>query len=202
MNKKSLKTILILFTLFLTSCSKKELIEENLITYETHWNTILNTSSFLSNSNNFDIEAELFKTDNVYEYVIVVDNPQTAMYEVEIVVIEDKKNYSSMEEMLPSAGIFENSFNLIPNQVRNDKGFKEGAALVRQNYKEDTVNLQVLVAWKNYTRLESFREVFEFTVGLDSPVKVKELELEDEVFDEDQEEIEVEETETEENDEE
>ena len=67
--------------------------------------------------------------------------------------------------MLPSVGIFDEPVNLIPNQIRTEKNFREGIALSRQELKEDEVTIQVMVVWKNYTKLDSFKEVFEFELS-------------------------------------
>ncbi|HZJ87310.1 MAG TPA: hypothetical protein VFC75_03710 [Erysipelothrix sp.] len=161
-----MKKILIVFltAILLTSCStiEQKLEKESYALYETYWRLLLNETQFQTSSRNFNIEAEIIKSDNTYEYIVTVDKAKVAMYDVEIVVIENKKSIDAVDEMLPSAGIFEKKFNMIPNQARNEESYMAGANLTRQDFSEDEVTLQVLVAWENYSRMESFREVFEF----------------------------------------
>lgn len=161
-----MKKILIVFltAILLTSCStiEQKLEKESYALYETYWRLLLNETQFQTSSRNFNIEAEIIKSDNTYEYIVTVDKAKVAMYDVEIVVIENKKSIDAVDEMLPSAGIFEKKFNMIPNQARNEESYMTGANLTRQDFSEDEVTLQVLVAWENYSRMESFREVFEF----------------------------------------
>ena len=42
--------------------------------------------------------------------------------------------------MLPSVGIFDEPVNLIPNQIRTEKNFREGIALSRQNKRRRSDN--------------------------------------------------------------
>lgn len=171
------RTLTIIITLLiLASCSKfdSKLEKESLILYETYWKSLLNETQFADTSRNFDITTEIVQGENGYDYYLTVDNPKIAMYDVEIVVVEDKKSFNSVEEMLPSAGIFEKKFNLVPNQSRKEKGFMEGAALARYDLESPEVELQVLVSWKNYTKLESFKEVFEFKLKYEAEPDVEE----------------------------
>lgn len=170
--------------MILTSCSQfdSRLEKESLILYETYWKSLLNETQFASESRNFDIHAEIVEGEDGYDYYITVDKPKIAMYDIEIVVVEDKKSFNSVEEMLPSAGIFEKKFNLVPNQSRKEKGFMEGAALVRYDLASPEVDLQILVSWKNYTKLEDFKEVFEFNLNYEQE---KEDDIEEDDIEED-----------------
>lgn len=155
--------LLLIVLMILTACSgfDQKLDKESLMLYETYWKSLLNETQFQKNSRNFDISAEIVHGESGYDYYVTVDNPKIAMYDVEIVVVEDGKRFDSVEEMLPSAGIFEKKFNMVPNQTRTEKGFMEGAALARYDFEEPEVTLQILVSWKNYTKLDTFKEVFE-----------------------------------------
>lgn len=158
------KTIIsILALLMLVGCFDSQRVqEEQLIRYETYWTLMLNETQFQSSSRNFNIEVDIDKVDNFYEYYVVIDEPKVAMYDIEIMVIENRELFDAFDRMLPSVGIFDEPFNMVPNQVRRDINYREGAALVRQEMDEPQVTIQVMVMWKNYTRLDSFREMFEF----------------------------------------
>lgn len=169
--KKLIISGLALLLLVACSGSDKKIDQESLVLYKTYWDSILNETQYQSTSRNFDIDVEMVKEGSTYDYYVTIDNAKVAMYDVEIVVVEDKKSYNEMDDMLPSAGIFEKKFNLVPHQARIDKAFMDGANLVRLDLPKDEVTLQVLVTWKNYTKLESFKEIFEFDVKYTEPVK-------------------------------
>jgi len=163
--KKILTITLILLVLVGCNSEETKAQKEQLSQYETYWNSLLNESQFQSKSRNFDIEVEFKKTGNHFEYYVIIDNPKIAMYDVEVLVIENRESFDGFDKMLPSVGIFDEPVNLIPNQIRTEKNFREGIALSRQELKEDEVTIQVMVVWKNYTKLDSFKEVFEFELS-------------------------------------
>lgn len=177
------KTIILLVALLvLVGCFDSQRVqEEQLARYETYWTSMLNETQFQTTSRNFNIEVDIDKVDNFYEYYVVIDEPKVAMYDIEIMVIENSELFDAFDRMLPSVGIFDEPFNMVPYQVRRDLNYREGAALVRQELTEPQVTIQVMVMWKNYTRLESFREMFEFELDYDA----KQAEIEDSVSDED-----------------
>lgn len=156
--------------ILLVGCGNSRKIEkESMNLYETYWKSLLNESKFQTSSRSFNIEHHFLKEDDTYAYYLTIDQAKIAMYDVEIIVIENSENYNATEDTLPSAGIFESKFNLVPNQVRKDSPFKGGANLVRQELEDDEVTIRVLVAWKNYTKLDSFKEVFEFDLKYEEP---------------------------------
>lgn len=163
--KKILTITLILLVLVGCNSEETKAQKEQLSQYETYWNSLLNESQFQSSSRNFDIEVEFKKTGSHFEYYVIIDNPKIAMYDVEVLVIENRESFDGFDKMLPSVGIFDEPVNLIPNQIRTEKNFREGIALSRQELNDDEVTIQVMVVWKNYTKLDSFKEVFEFDLS-------------------------------------
>ncbi len=153
--------------------SDKKIDKAQMNLYETHWKSLLNESKFQSTSRNFNIEVNFVEEAEGYAYYLTVDNPRVAMYDVEIMVIENKESFNKLEEMQPSAGIFENKFNLIPNQTRKEKNYRKGAILSRSGIEENELSLRVLVTWKNYTKLDTFKEVFEFELAYIEPEVVE-----------------------------
>lgn len=160
--------------LLLVGCSNQDKIDADaLLQYELYWNSIINETTYLSSSRNFSIEAEIDKTSEGYEYYVVVDEPKIAMYDVKIMVIENRERFDEFDRMLPSVGIFDARFNMIPNQVRTDKNYREGAVLVRQKLTEPALSIQVMVTWQNYTKLDTFKEFFEFELDYNAQEAVE-----------------------------
>ncbi len=154
--KKILATLCIL--LLISACSNKEkaLYEEGLSLYKSYWTVILDQEHYQSSSNLFNIEASI--ADG--EYVVIVDQARIAMYDVEIMVIENAADFST-EKMMPSSGIFESiDYDLIPNQTRENTQFVGGFRLVGES--TDDLTVQVMVSWKNLAKTETVREFFEF----------------------------------------
>lgn len=176
------KTIILLLALLvLVGCFDSQRVqEEQLARYETYWTSMLNETHFQTTSRNFNIEVDIDKVDDFYEYYVVIDEAKVAMYDIEIMVIENSELFDAFDRMLPSVGIFDEPFNMVPYQVRRELNYREGAALVRQELTEPQVTIQVMVMWKNYTRLDSFREMFEFELDYDA----KQTEVEDSVSEE------------------
>lgn len=171
-------SILFLILTLLVGCNRedKKHYEERLKLYETYWKLLLNEEKFQSDSRTFDINVEMVKNGSLYEYYVIIDNAKVAMYDIEVMVVENEEPFSQDDKMLPSAGIFEGSYTFVPNQYREDSAFRKGIILSRVELTEDEVSLRVLVNWKNYTKLESFKEVFEFDVSFAEMVEEEETE--------------------------
>lgn len=170
--------VLLLVSFLLVGCNQgdKKQYEERLKLYETYWKLLLNEEKFQTDSRTFDISVEMVKNGATYEYYVVIDNAKIAMYDIEVMVVENEEPFSQEEKMLPNAGIFEGSYTFIPNQFREDSSFRKGIILSRVELTKDNVSLRVLVNWKNYTKLESFKEVFEFDVAYVDEVEEEEAE--------------------------
>ena len=74
-------------------------------------------------------------------------------------------------EMMPSFGIYEDSeYHLIPYQVDAELGYQKGFNL-NGIVKENKVNLKVLVMWKDYFKIKTDREYFNFVIDLNAAVE-------------------------------
>jgi hypothetical protein len=170
------KFLLSLFlSVLLVACSNNEiLLQEKYETYKLHYQSILNTTQFKNTSDNFSISSELTRlSDGSYRYDVYVDEPRIAMYDVEILVIVDDGLLLISDEMMPSIGIYEDSeYYLIPYQINSDLGYQKGFNL-NGIVSTDTVNLKVLVMWKDYFKIKTEREYFSF----DLPPVVQEEEV-------------------------
>ncbi len=165
------KYVVCLFvSLMLVGCSNSEIIQkEKYETYKLHYQSILNATQFKESSTNFNIYASLSPLpDGTYRYDVFVDEPKIAMYDIEILVIVDDGLLLISDAMMPSIGIYEDSeYYLIPYQVDSELGYEKGFnlnGLVNQN----KVNLKVLVMWKDYFKIKTEREYFNFNIDLNA----------------------------------
>lgn len=155
------KFLLIVAALFiLVGCSdESKLYKEKVKRYETLWQSVRDNDKFVSASSSYDISATL--ESGIYE--IILGNPRIAMYDVEIVVVENNADYNQ-NKMMPSVGVFDGTYALVPGQIRKDKGYY-GGMLLNGETDDASVNLKVLVSWKDSTRQQNFKEFFEFDFG-------------------------------------
>jgi hypothetical protein len=133
--------------------------ERALTVFESHYFSILDNDRFLSSSNYFNITVEKYELSNQYRYDLIIDNPQVAMYDVVIVIVENNQDFESLSALTPSLGVFDASVNLVPNQVNITKGFPKGILLSGLS-SESTMQIRVMVAWKDYYKLKQMREYF------------------------------------------
>lgn len=139
--------------------------EANLQRYNAYYTAILNNDKFESDSQFFDISVVMNQLSaDEYRYDVIVDNPRVAMYDVEILVIENGKSLEIADEIMPCVGLFEDGeFNLVPYQVNLDEGYAEGFGL-NSTVSNPVVNLKVMVLWHDYAKVEQYREYFDLTV--------------------------------------
>jgi len=165
--------VALMIALFLSACQNEaQILKEKYERYKLHYQSILNTTQFKTSSENFSIEASLVKiTDGQYRYDVFVDEPKIAMYDVEILAIVDDGLLLISDEMMPSIGIYEDSeYHLIPYQVDAELGYQKGFNL-NGIVKENKVNLKVLVMWKDYFKIKTDREYFNFVIDLNATVE-------------------------------
>ena len=83
------KITLLLLTLLLSACNQTSLEESQYEAYKTMYQNILNTTTFLSSSNYFDMSAQLTRIESgEYRYDVFIDGAKIAMYDVEVLVID------------------------------------------------------------------------------------------------------------------
>lgn len=164
MTMKKMMTCL-LALMMLCGCKQQDeniVSEEKLAKYSSYYRTVLENENFESGSRYFDIYAEFHKSeeDSVIYYVYV-DNAQIAMYDVEVIAIENMEPYQE-SQMMPTKGIFEDQkFSMIPYQYNVNAGYVKGFAISGDVDAKD-VQLNIMVTWKDSTRLNVSREFFEF----------------------------------------
>lgn len=184
-------TLILLATLLLQGCSfsDKKQYKEKAGQYESYYKSILNNDKFESTSPYFAIKADIAKIDGGYAYEIIVDDAKVAMYDVKIMVVENQKDYNDEERMMPSAGIFdEQVYNVIPNQSRVEKGYMSGFQLLGE-IDQPEVNLEILVVFNDYRKLNTYREFIEFNLYANAKkgeeIKNEEIDEETETTDDD-----------------
>ena len=103
--------------------------------------------TFSESSRYFAIDVEMAKIDNGYRYYIIVDEPQLAMYDIELIAIEKGVDYS--QTMAANIGVFEQTqYNMIPNQSNAKDGYVKGLVASGVSQNPDIV-LYVFVQFKN-----------------------------------------------------
>ena len=107
----------------------------------------------------FDLSIEKYELSSQYRYDLIIDNPQVAMYEVFVVVVESNQDFETLVNLSPSIGVFDSTVNLVPNQINIDKGFPRGILLSGISTTE-TIQLKVMVSWKDYYKIKQVREYF------------------------------------------
>lgn len=166
---KFLKVILP-FVFFLSACSTKTETKTSAVKYEeyeTYYQMVLDNQKFSDSSDNFTISLEMSEIpDGSYRYAIVIDEAQISMYDVVAIAVVDHTAFSDAEVMMPSLGIFEDTYNLIPGQVNVDDGYAKGLAMSGES---DTngIDLEILVQYKNQTRTRTTREFFSYHLDTD-----------------------------------
>jgi hypothetical protein len=133
--------------------------ERALTVFESHYFSILDNDRFLNASNYFNLSIEKYELSNQFRYDLIIDEPQVAMYDVVIVIVENNQDFESLTTLTPSIGVFDASVNLVPNQINIDKGFPKGILLSGVS-SESTIQLRVMIAWKDYYKLKQSREYF------------------------------------------
>jgi hypothetical protein len=133
--------------------------ERALTVFESHYFSILDNDRFLNASNYFTISVEKYEISNQFRYDLIIDEPQVAMYDVVIVIVENNQDFESLGALTPSLGVFDATVNLVPNQINIDKGFPKGILLSGIS-NESTMQLKVMVAWIDYYKLKQMREYF------------------------------------------
>lgn len=162
-----------LICILLVGCSKSEIIvKEKFESYKLNYQSILNTTQFKSSSRNFGISSSITDlNDGTFRYDVFVDEPNIAMYDVEILVIVDNGLLLISDDMMPSIGIYEDAeYYLIPYQVNTELGYQKGFNL-NGIVNSDTMNLKVLVMWKDYFKIKTEREYFSFDLDINPPVQ-------------------------------
>lgn len=149
-----MKKILMIFLLCLivTACgagTNKE-VEHN-GKYENYIELIINNGGTLSNEIPFDYEFSITPNDQVYIYDVDIYNPKVAMYDVEMIAVD--QTLITDDYLAPSLGVAEDKqFNMIPNQSDASLGYYQRLGLNGIAPSED-FRLYMLVSYKDSTQV-------------------------------------------------
>lgn len=117
---------------------------------------------FQISSDYYDINIEMAKINDGYRYYITLDNPKIAMYDIELLAIEDGVDY--LDQMAANVGIFEETqYNMIPNQANVAKGYTKGIVASGVSKRSDTA-LYIFVQFKNADYSKVHTEYFKLPV--------------------------------------
>ena len=118
---------------------------------------------FSDRSDYFDIAVEMAKIDDGYRYYITLDNPRIAMYDVELLAIEDGVDYTNT--MAANVGIFEErEYHLVPNQSNPKQNYMKGVVASAVTSRPETT-LYIFVQFKNADYSAVHSEYFRFDVS-------------------------------------
>ncbi len=131
--------------------------EEQFTLYSSYYSAVLANAKFMEGSSFYNISYELVEEANETVYYIFIDNPNVAMYDIDILVLEGL-NELSVDKMMPTFGIFDSQvYNMVPYQVNVELGYVEGI-VVSGAVSEFDEPLYVMITWKDFSKLETYRE--------------------------------------------
>lgn len=157
------RAIILLLVALLASCTNNAssiLEEENFSRYQTYYTSIFDNDRFIREPSNYVLDVVFTQVENKYRYDIIIDQPIVAMYDIEVMVVENDQPFERIDKMMPSFGVFEsNKTNMIPYQVNIEKGYAKGI-VVSGLVDVGVVELKIMIGWRDYSKLNSFREFF------------------------------------------
>lgn len=158
-------TIIITLALVLSGCQwfdNDDIDEAKFQRYSAYYTSIFDNDRFILASEYYNIEVVMNKiNDTEYRYDVIIDSPRIAMYAIEVMVVENNITPEVASKMMPTIGIFEEvEYNLIPYQVNVDKGYVKGL-IVNGISSEPSINLKIMVLWRDYAKLNVTREFFD-----------------------------------------
>ena len=126
--------------------------------YKTYYESAASGNSFLSSSDYYSVTATMAELpDGKYTYYIFIDDPQIALYSITAIAVENGVEYSDTNKIMPSSGIFDTKYSMIPNQVNKDAGYVKGIVLSGETDQPE-VDLRLLIEWKDKTGKDTYRE--------------------------------------------
>lgn len=158
--------LLLISLVLLGACTSNEQLEAKYEAYRSKYQNLLNSTSFLEQSNHFNIEAKLSTlSSGEYRYDVYVDNAKIAMYDLEILVIVDEGLLVISDEMMPNIGIYDDlEYAMVPYQINIESGYVKGFNLNGTTTQKPIV-LKVSVSWKDYFKIKSTQEIFRFELN-------------------------------------
>lgn len=168
----------IIISLLLSGCQwfdNDDIDEAKFQRYSAYYTSIFDNDRFVLASEYYDLEVVMNKISEAeYRYDVIIDSPKIAMYAIEVMVVENNITPEVANKMMPTIGIFENvEYNLIPYQVNVEKGYVKGL-IVNGISTQPSINLKIMVLWRDYAKLLVTREFFEIVKTYDDGTVVEE----------------------------
>lgn len=141
--------LLIFILLLLCGCNKDN---EALKKYNSYIEEL--KSSEISKEIPFDITIDISKfTDQEYMYKVIIDNPKEELRNIEAIAIHDKET----KDIFPSSGIFDDKYNLIPNNINKDNKNAKGIILIGYLPYEENIDItfKVLLKYKTNNKINT-----------------------------------------------
>ena len=160
------KWITVLLTVcMLAGCSASSDQSLEVEKYESYYAVVEENVEFAESSSYFSISAEMSSLpDGTYRYYIFIDEPRTAMYDITAIAIDQNSIDESGTKMMPSIGIFEGKYCMIPDQVNSDAGYVKGLMLSGETDLPEA-QLYILVEWQDVNRVKLTREFIHLSVS-------------------------------------
>ncbi len=171
MIKKISLIFIILISLFGCNIINEKPENKSTTDYQSYYKALEDNDAFISNSNNYTINAEMVKLPSGKNiFYIFLDNPQIAMYDIKILAIDLDTTYETSITMAASLGIFEpDKYSLVPYQVNTNAGYYKGLMISGETVK-DELDIGMIVNWYNSDRKGSNREFISFKLNLEGIV--------------------------------
>lgn len=159
------KLITVLLAACLAGCTgNTNPADATLQTYTAYYDAIDTNTSFKEDSLYYSVTTEMTKMDDgTYRYYVLVNEPQIAMYSIVVMIVENDIAVNETSKMMPSTGIFDKAYTMIPYQVNSADGFVKGIMLSGES-DEPEISLKILVEWKDKTGENTIREYLMKTV--------------------------------------
>ncbi len=177
--------LLLLVMILISGCSsfgfgddENVVSDEQFALYNSYYTSVLSNIEFLEGSDFYEIDVEVSESGSETIYYVFLDNPNVAMYDIEVIILENLNEFD-VDKMMPTFGVFDGSvYNMVPYQVDVDYGYVEGI-VVSGSVEELTGPLYMMVTWKDYSKLETYREFFEINPLNEIPADSLEYEATD-----------------------
>lgn len=158
MNMKKLTGWILAVCFFLTGCAGGSRESAALVRYRSYYNAVSENTEYVTETSRYSLSMEMVKEDeNSYSYYIFVDQPRIAMYDVIVMAVENGIPYGETDHMMPSIGIFDGTYSLIPNQVNREDGYVKGLVVSGSSDQPET-DLRILVEWKDRYKEKTSRQ--------------------------------------------
>ena len=145
------KKILLICVILLTVIGCNKVVETNgYDKYEQYYKLVDQNTIFENDSEYFTTTVEITTLpSDEYRYYVFIDEPKTAMYNCVVLVRQDEKTFDLQDKMVPTMGIFDRQYNLVPNQVNTQEGYPKGLVVSGECDNPEELILDILVEWTN-----------------------------------------------------